>query len=349
MKLLRKAGKYWFHGLLMGGMLWALLACAGGTTPLGTPGGGEAAPPAPLAELPSLRYPESVSIDTAQLGAGGAASRLSFLSIGDNVSADIQQIQIATAFLQDFADRLVLAPLAPLRIPRGINVTTFEDVIIANDTAANIKIDFARYRYDDAGQGLNCSGNTAALPICYRIWINDIRTVAGIFYAVPEGENPGSGVFKGFPIERVVDGMIGSNYNHQNPLAKETEIFTNQVTELGHGILNEDALAEDVFVTINLAFAEKEERTRNTAKFLRGGQYIGLSQESNSPSLMNYIGACADLMTRLVVDPALCVGEGVDVSAIPFIDFTVPGDTLLPADFPSTPPFQDSPFHSLPE
>lgn len=346
MKPFRKFRRYFIHGLLMGSLIAALIACAG----TGPGSLNPAAPPAPLAELPSLQYPESVAIDTAQLGVGASSSSFSFISIGDNVGPDIDRIRVATNFLVGFADRLVLAPLASLRIPRGTNVTTFEDVIIANDTAANIKIDFGAYQYDDAGTGLNCSGNTAALPICYRIWINDVRTLAGIFFEVPVREtgNPGAGVFKGFPIEEEVDGLIGANYDHQDPAAKLTEIFTNQVSELGHGVLNEDAVGENVFVTINLAFQENKEKTRNVAKFRREGKYIGLSQESTELSLMNYIGACADLMTRLVVDPAFCVGEGVDVSAIPFTGFAVASDTLLPADFPATPPFEDSPFHSVP-
>lgn len=325
-------------------MILLLLACAGTTT-----GGNQATAPAPVAELPALQFPDGVGIDTGPIDNSLSGKGLSFIAIGDSVSADIERISIANSFLSQFVDRLVLAPLAPLRIPRGSNVTTFEDVIVANDTVANIKIDFAPYRFDasdTSGAGLDCSGNTAGLPICYRIWIDDVRALAGIFYEVPEGENPGIGRFKGFPIEKDVEGMVASNYDHFNPLAKETEIFSVNGRELGHGIQNEDSVGENVFVTLNLAFLEAQNATRNVAKFERSSQFIGLSQESNEPQLMNYLGICADLITKLVVDPGFCQATGVDVSGIPFTDFATVSDTALPDDFPPSPTFQDSPFHS---
>ncbi|MCE9625643.1 MAG: hypothetical protein K8R69_09375 [Deltaproteobacteria bacterium] len=328
-------------------LLWGLLL-AGVVSCSGVVPGNNATVPAPVVELPSLQFPSSVSVDTNQLSGAPSQPQLALINIGDSLDSDIDRIQVASQFFLNFVDLSVLAPLAPLRIPRGTNVTTFEDAIVINTRVANIKIDFAPYQYDASGTGLNCSGNTAGLPICYRIWIDDVPTLAGLFLAIPKDDNPGIGQFKGLPLDDRLEGSVGSLYDHLDPAAISTEVFTavNGFRELGHGLLDAITTQDVTFTTINFSFLENQNTTRDVARYRDDQNFISISQESTNPGILNYIAACGDLLTRLVIDSNICVNAGIDVTGIDFVDFATPADVTLPADFPVVPPFQDSPFHS---
>ena len=66
----------------------------------------------------------------------------------------------------------------------------------------NVKIDFANFDFNNSGSAddEHCSGNTATLPVCVRLWLGGAPFIAGVIEEYPnsEIENPtiGKGRFK---------------------------------------------------------------------------------------------------------------------------------------------------------
>lgn len=311
--------------------------------------GNPAAPPAPPAELPSaLRFPESIAIDISTIDATGSGA-LSAFSVGDPFGPEIDFVATSARFPAILVDREVLAPLQSITIPIGPDVTTFEDVIFIGDVLKNIKIDFSPFAYDAEGRGLDCSGNTAALPICYRVWIGNVRTLAGIFETYPTDENAGIGRFKGLPLSDTIEGFIGAIYDLSDPADESTEVFSagGGLDELSRVLLTQEGTAEALIKTVNLSFQEGGKKTRDVGRFQDQGDFLSLSQETDHPERESFTAVCADLNTKKVTEQSECVDAGVDVTDIPFIDFAAPEDVLLPISVPALPPFDKSPFHSL--
>lgn len=168
---------------------WSIFGCVG-LNPAG--------PPAPLAEIPSaLSLPESVAVDTSEVGGVGGASLLKFQSLVA-VKDQVQNIggeffeAITFGFntnqLTDAAVAGVLGELSQLNIPLN-PVTRFFQADNAF-LGTSVKIDFADFDFE--GKPAACTGCTCPTgcdapcrpqvlpselrPVCYRIWNDPFGT-----------------------------------------------------------------------------------------------------------------------------------------------------------------------------
>ena len=277
---------------------------------------------------------------------GSDSGTLEALRIGQDVSAQIAVLQVAVSSFNGFLDD-ALKPLAPLLIPTDAGVTHYQNTFFVDNVLASIKIDFSSFDYDNDGVSENCSGHTAALPICYRIWVGDEKRTAGIFETYPTTDNPGKGRFKGVPIGNI-EGLIGVIYDHSDPLNKTTEIFTGdqpsnddpqnlEFSEAGHGLLTQTGEASSAEKTVNFSFEGSGFIDRQIGRFREDSDFLSFSRDLSGIEQESYTAACASISTRIVVENDNC--SAIDVGGIPFVDFLTNDQVLPPDDFPDAPTF----------
>lgn len=347
--------------------IWAigLGGCGSGPSGPTIAGGNPAAPPAPPAEVPALRFPDSLSeeFDISKVAAAGTGE-LPALEIGDDISGEISDTATNFIFLAGLVDE-ILAPLHQLFIPRSPEITEFEDLIVLGENLVNVKIDFSPY--DEDGNGLldeNCSGNTAALPICYRIWFNGKRALSGIFLnSIPTDDNSGDGRFRGLPTVKllgVIPFVASVDYDVRDPNDKRAEYFVGVKPDVqgGEPFQEIPTKLSDLGTTLHLTVAQsgpEESALKSISGSIErigggGGKesHIGRWREdddfwSGSRDLsgidLDFKAACAKISTGLVVDSLECVDRGIDVTDVDFLDFLTIADIAFPADFPTTPEF----------
>lgn len=348
-------------------LFWVfLLSRCVGTGPLG--GGNPAGPPTPLAELPSLQFPENISDEfdvSSPAGSGTSGASLSAsgfakfaLMPGDNIAADIRD----SAFIfRDFSSLVdeILAPLNQLEIPRSVDVTNFEDLIVLQEDLVNVKIDFSNYG------GESCSGNTAELPVCYRIWFNDKRVLAGVFLkAFPTDDNQGAGRFTGISPSRyltLIPFVTSVDYDVVDPLAKQAEYYvafprlSEENPEIDDIPMDKSELLVSAHIFIQQtgpiqsalriifssleSFMEETQTFKNISQWLEDDNFWSGSQETSDTGDEDFLGACALLSTGLVVETQNCIDRNIDVTGLEFIDFLEISDLAFPPDFPPSPTF----------
>lgn len=234
----------------------------GGLAVLGQVGCGTSAPPAPIAEIPSLVFPSSTSVDVGELEmTSGGAGLKAHVAAGGTYSPFIDlgfQITDGANNLNDTA----LSAIAGIAVSTTDGVTSFDSARDDPSFDRNpVKIDFGDFSF--SGKTTTCSGCTCpygctgtctvsgtAKPICYRIWIDSgsgyERFMAGYFDEIPndengnqvidEGESPGAGAYRIFtaaiaateeyPIPPA-DRYLGVLYDHTDAtddLAKFTDL-----------------------------------------------------------------------------------------------------------------------------
>ena len=116
--------------LLLCGLLWRCTSA--------NPSGAVA--PAPLAEVPSLQFPETVGgefdVTPSAPSVSGAALK-AFVNEGDDISGPIADSSDNAALVTDLMDQ-ILGPLHTLVIPSREDVHTFEDVIVIGDQLVHV-------------------------------------------------------------------------------------------------------------------------------------------------------------------------------------------------------------------
>lgn len=252
----------------------------------GTTGGGNlAAPPAPLAELPSvLQIPNDLSIDvdktrsetgslmTAQAMdpyfAAAAAKFLTSGGCGDGTLDAGEQCDDGNAVSGDGCDascrienfseeisfsanlvffsnsrlRALLGPLSSILIPVDENLRRMESIIFIGTKPYIARLNFDDFDLDGIGGAEGCSGHTASLPICVRVWVDDgvveSRLFAARFDEFPLPENPGAGSLRGQDITfgGVDSGtQTAANYDWADPLNKFTDSYFGFIDEKSFG------------------------------------------------------------------------------------------------------------------
>lgn len=328
--------------------------------------------PAPLAEVPSLRFPEEVGGQfdvTTVAGAGGGSSMKFFVSEGDDISGIIADAASNTVFFLSLIDE-ILGPLHELEIPSREDVTSFEDVITIGDQLVRVQIDFKPYKNK---LGVTCSGNTGSPPICYRIWFNGKRGLSGVFLkTIPTETNPGDGFIQGLSPVKILGAFpfaTAGTYDLRDPTQKSVDFFIGAMTRKDpvledipehetdfdaaiHLTLNQEGPAESALKTLNASTrnhfeGEVEHEERHVARW-REGEDFWSGTEDRGPlddysEFGEFFAACANISTGLVINPSfdpesLCVKAGLDVSEIPFLEFLKIGDLAFPSDFPLAPP-----------
>lgn len=353
-------------------ILLLLLVCtvAGcGATGPGTTvsGGNPAAPPGPPAEIPSaLRFPSDLGIDVDTIASGSPEADTSALAalvgsggqFSEEISFAADLVPILTQQVNGF-----LQPLPELLIPASTSTTTFEATFTPPpgpetqpaEGEIDIKIDFA----DFGGNG--CSGHTAALPVCFRIWFNGERRMAGLFTKFPTPDNPGAGSYRTSaqgddPEADVVN--IAVTYDHSDPFDKFTEIF-----EKGSSSSGTETASPGFHIQVSQEGADAT--ARKTLLMSGDGlspefssdvtgvpaniQYVGRWREDNdfwsgsvatqNVDIQNFSDVCALISTGNSSNQLNCLDLGIDVADIPFLDFLTLDDIGFPADFQVSPTF----------
>ncbi len=260
---------------------------------------GTSAPPAPIAEIPSLVFPSSTSIGVGELQAGAEEAGLkAHVAAGGTYSPFIDlgfQITDGANSLNDTA----LSAVAGIAVSTANGVTSFDSARDDPNFERNpVKIDFADFNFDEkteACSGCTCPyGCTGACevsgtkqPVCFRVWIDSgsgyERFMAGFWDEIPddengnqvidEGESPGAGAYRVFTAaisEDPVDRFLGVVYDHtgaSDGLAKLTDLSI--IAETLADDLTGDPIQTDrvhVFVDQASAFsgADEDDETRKT-------------------------------------------------------------------------------------
>lgn len=304
-----------------------------------------AAPPAPPAEVPAaLRFPGDVGIDISKVD--DSASDAAAITVGTPANTQKER------FTQSYrAVRLilnsVLGPLSEIEIPIGLDVRTFETVFFDDKgVIRNLKISFDDFDFNQDGLNEGCSGHTAALPICYRIWVNDSPKLAGLFETYPLPENPGKGRFKGSLLSDK-EGVLGAIYDHRDSENILTELFagervnalTGELFDVGHVVATQVGPPATAVKTLNIAFLNQSDLENQVGRFREDRELLSLSLESSKEPDNNFTAACIDLSDTLFVEEAVCEDSGINVRDIDFTDPPTIDDVLLPPDAVLPPPF----------
>ncbi len=395
------------------------LGCAGTTSETGN----FAAPPAPVAELPSvLQIPKDLSIDVNKTRMDGGA--IMFASLGDpyldealskfltagsgvcgdgaldtgeqcddgmqcsngiacsmdaecaligdglcmsrsgdgcSTSCQIENYSENLAFsanLVFFANSRLAALLGPLStflIPVDATLNKMEKVIFIGTKPYIARLNFGDFDLDGIGGAEGCSGHTAALPICVRIWVDDgvveSRLLAARFDDFPLPTNPGSGSLRGqdltfAPVGSVI--QVAANYDHFDPEDKFTDSFFG-------ALVVTPPLPPEVFLPIR-AFASQlgpnatALKTSNGSatdmgnyakgfgRWLENQDYWLGSFESNDPPPRQFTNQCVRISTGEGVSfEAFCKPLGLNTTGLGFLPFTSASDLMF-FDFPEFAP-----------
>jgi hypothetical protein len=333
-----------------------------------------AAPPAPPAEVPAaLRFPESIAINVDKVAtqppSPSPGALKAFVGAGGEFSKEIAFGADFAKVTTDFIDS-ILKFLNQFEIPVDTAVTTFQgEGTLDASTTGTVKIDFADFDLDGDGKTEGCSGNTAGLPICFRVWTNDTRTLAGFFTAFPTDENQGAGRLRiGLSSEGFNQGGAAI-YDHKDPLKKTSESFfifasgslgadgRPQVLLTTHTIANQVGLDETANKTLQTsvedrglveAFAGDVIHASDDINTLK---YVGRWREDNDfwsgslqttfSQLSNFSAICARISTGDESVEANCRDLSIDVTNLPFVTFAKDSDVGFPSvdAFPESPTF----------
>jgi hypothetical protein len=326
------------------------------TTPEGGPtigGGSPVAPPAPPAEVPAaLTLPKTVSIgvDKTRSGAPSAPPAL----IGPNCNGAYCSTIAATSNIVQFTNTegdKVLDPLQGLLIPTGTDVHETQQVVYIGANPVLVRMNFENF----GGEG--CSGNTAVLPICLRMWFDEgsgfRRKMQGAFTALTRIDAATGELTAGH--FRIVDGanlFSAVTFDRQNPdEKKETDYFLGitgvdsegNPTVLGFGIhafARQSGPDATALKTVNAVESDESSgvEDQGIGQWLENDDYWSGSFVSNDPeNPQDFHDVCAQISTGNPVDNGLCVDRGIDTAGIDFVPFATLEDVVFTADFPPAP------------
>jgi len=250
----------------------------------------------------------------------------------------------------------LLGPLSTILIPVDPALTRMESVIFIGTKPYIARLNFGDFDLDGIGGPESCSGHTAALPICVRVWVDDgvveRRLFAARFDEFPLPTNPGAGSLRG---EDLTFGAVGSNvriaanYDHLDPENKFTDSFFG-------GLIETPSLPPEVFLPIR-AFVSQlgpdptalktsngsaqdplaTSYAKGFGRWLENDDYWLGSFESNDPPTQ-FTNQCVRISTGEGVDfDAFCGPLGLDLTGLAFLPFTTAADLIF-FDFPSAAP-----------
>ncbi len=201
---------------------------------LSTCGGNPAGVPAPPVEMPTpivLKFvdPNALAIDLTTIGTAAAPSIRIEKAVGPGrYFYDILQGPMTIDRVNGtltFAN----SGINEIEMPVSTTTTTFSATIAFSSATGvfagthKVDISFSDYDFDNNGATEGCSGHTAALPVCVRLWLDDQRYIAWIFDEYPfdatDSDAPGGqatigkGRFKVFYSASLIDdpSMVPAN------------------------------------------------------------------------------------------------------------------------------------------
>lgn len=324
----------WAPGI---GLLWILYGCSSAATV-----------PAPIAETPSLQFPESVAIGVGTTQAGpGASIKLSI----DPVGPFFEEIVFGSGivFLGNTITTAVLGPLSAFRIPSAVDFTDCSTAINEEGTLKTLSIDFAKYDFDGDGN-LDCSGNTAVLPICYRVWVGNERRIAGIFeQQIPTSSQTGAGRFIADSVDLGTAKItrVRANYDFVDPLDLLNEVFLPSDDSgdetldgpVAHTVARQEGSAATSKKTVNFSLGPL---VNGVTQWREGSDFwLGTINEfvDVSPDFESLDNQCATISTQEAAPNPSCTSVGLNLAGLEFPSVGSLADLEFPADFPLTPNF----------
>ncbi len=271
-----------------------------------------------------------------------------------------------------------LAGISVIEVPVAATVTTYHETVdfgyigaysLLNGTH-DVKIDFADFAFDGTSAG--CSGHTAALPICVRMWLDDARYMAWVFDTYPVVDDPataeneataGTGRFKIYNPgsggdDFAVDARI--NYDFQDPTDVLSELFAMalmgeskamgghvRTTQQGDPSVALKQIGYSIAIdeTPGEGLPEMVSRGDYLAQFRQGYDYwsgsIDGQVETGSGNLSELTNQCAVISTAAGTAEASCMNVGgidIRVGGLPFLAPVQYSDVEF-IDFPVTPTF----------
>ncbi len=223
----------------------------------------------------------------------------------------------------------------------------------------DVKIDFSDYP-DSNGRKLGCSGNTAFLPICFRIWVQDqgiTKTrLAGFFSSFPTTASSGTGQLAIFSTE--LGGVtIVQTYDYQNTQDQSSELFAHFHAESGesvsgHSFFTQKGPEDSALKTLIASTALRASDDLNDVpdgtlhffnRFLEDQDFWnGTVDAQNVTSFgfeKSFSDVCALISTGNRADLAECLGAGLSIDDLTFLPFASAGDLSVPASLPANPTF----------
>jgi hypothetical protein len=331
-----------------------LLGCGGG--------GGDAQDPAGnTPDAPdTLVLPQSFSIaaSSAALTSGSGSSPSNYssaISEGAGLAAESEQL---LTFL--------LSPFQNLKIPVGSATTQHQSTLtITNGSGTKsvtlaAAVDLSDFDLDGDGNTEGCSGHSAALPICLRIWLDGERFLAGRLDAFPGATSPGAGrltIRKTSTMPAGEDGMgVSVIFDHTDPNNISSEMFwgmpsnemgSEQIVAVRHVLLTKTGEPTAAVCTLNLA-DEMAVTGTNTLRYLVryrvdqdlwSGSVEAQGMFSSMLGIESFDDVCVDSTTGQQVADTLCTAAGISISGLTSVPIAGPDSVALPADFPSQPTF----------
>lgn len=327
-------------------------------------GGSPAGPPAPPAEIPLpvvLKFVpyEDIRINLSTISAASGTSINVYQAVGAGGEYS-EAISFGPTWLSEFETFFISVTdgLNELEIPLSEETTTFQSAAIIGPQGGLAKIDFGDFDLDGDGTTEGCSGHTATLPVCARVWLNETRYLAWVFYEYAVEGNPGKSNFKIYTSEEEVDLISAAiNFDHRDPENKSTEVRA-LAEGLAAGDDKFDALQHALVLQIGPDESALKRLNMSNSAIMSGvpwysnlylGQFIeGEDFWSGSFAgdnvfefeLAQFADVCARISTgNAAEDPNICDALGISVAGIPFIDSLDIADVAMPPDFPETPTF----------
>lgn len=315
-------------------------------------GGNPAAPPAPPSEIPSaLRLPESVSIDvnTTRTSSSGAVLTTSTQAalVGDG---SLKEFIGFSSNLVYFANRRLdglLGPLHAITIPVSSSLKKMDQLILIGSKAYVAHLHFGNFDLDNDGVLEGCRGDTASLPLCIRIWLDDgtteYRLLAARFDAFPTETNPGAGSLRGKDLSFSGPGapvQVAADFNHVDPEDKFTDSFFT--------VLDVEANPADPAIVYGIrAFASQlgpDASAIKTTNAIDGssqglgrwredddywsGSFHEFASGSGDPTT-SFTNECAYIPSGEGVAVDFCDDRGISVGNLPFVSFPAENDVLF--------------------
>lgn len=312
-----------------------------------------AATPNAPAEIPgsflTLPSADTVALDVSTITReGGMGAMLKAFvdsggSLAEGIAACADMAEATGATIID-----LLTDLSELSVPASYARSNFTGNLTVDGTVHEIKILFTDFDLDGDGTNEGCSGNTKLLPICYRIWDNDVRYLAGVMESAPTDTSAGEGRFRsGGASDTSRGGVI---YDHPDSETKTTTFNILDQTEGGdlyftiHGSIDQvgpDASAVKTLKTASQGMGDPTDLS------LPEAQYVGRWQEGEDLWIgsLDMMGesildnTCATISTAEPAEADSCSALGLDTSGEEYLDFATASDVGFPEDFAETPSF----------
>lgn len=329
-----------------------------------------ASPPAPPLETPlpiALKFVpyEDIRIDLSTISAPVVSGNIvKAIGAGGEFSGILG---VEEFFLTEFENVLTgaLSLLNLLEIPISEDTTTFETTIEEGPGTLNeLKLDFADFDLDGLNGAEGCSGHTAELPVCVRMWLDGERLVAWVFdtYPLPASggnpANPGKSRFRLlFPVFTIIY-QFAIDLDHRDPLNVSNEFFSKTVTidanswhiSQKHMDIYQQGEQVTALKGLNLDWRFDEFDLTDTLISESSLQYLGQFREGSdfwSGSILGFhsidgtfgeTDLCAQISTGNRADSSECDAVGITATGIPFVTPLVDADVEF-YDFPETPTF----------